>query len=57
VQRIEFLGAFGLVTVTLAGAPAQPIVANLSRRSLDRMSLEIGAPLQVALPCECMRLL
>jgi iron(III) transport system ATP-binding protein len=57
VQRIEFLGAFCLVTVTLAGAPAQPIVANLSRRSLDRMSLEIGAPLQVALPCECMRLL
>ena len=57
VQKIEFLGAFCLVTVTLAAAPAQPIVVNLSRHSLDRMALAIGAPLCVGLPRECMRLL
>ncbi|HET6801694.1 MAG: putative 2-aminoethylphosphonate ABC transporter ATP-binding protein [Betaproteobacteria bacterium] len=57
VQKIEFLGAFCLVTVTLAGAPAQPLLVNLSRHSLDRMSLEIGAPLTIGLPRECMRLL
>jgi iron(III) transport system ATP-binding protein len=57
VQKIEFLGAFCLVTVTLASAPAQPLLVNLSRHSLDRMALRIGAPLSVGLPCECMRLL
>jgi len=57
VQKIEFLGAFCLVTVTLAGAPSQPLLVNLPRQSLDRMSLAVGAPLSVGLPCECMRLL
>jgi iron(III) transport system ATP-binding protein len=57
VQKIEFLGAFCLVTVTLADAPAQPLLVNLPRQSLDRMSLAVGAPLSVGLPCECMRLL
>ena len=38
-------------------APAQPIVVNLSRHSLDRMALAVGAPLSVGLPRECMRLL
>jgi iron(III) transport system ATP-binding protein len=57
VQKIEFLGAFCLVTVTLADAPTQPLLVNLSRHSLDRMSLAIGAPLSIGLPCECMRLL
>ena len=57
VQKIEFLGAFCLVTVTLVAAPAQPLVANLSRHSLDAMALAVGMPLRVGLPCECMRLL
>jgi iron(III) transport system ATP-binding protein len=57
VQKIEFLGAFCLVTVSLAGAPAQPLVVNLSRHSLDRMALEIGSALSIGLPRECMRLL
>jgi iron(III) transport system ATP-binding protein len=57
VQKIEFLGAFCLVTVTLADAPAQPLLVNLPRQSLDRMSLQIGAPLSIGLPRECMRLL
>jgi len=45
------------VTVMLADAPAQSIVVNLSRHSLDRMALAVGAPLSVGLPRECMRLL
>jgi iron(III) transport system ATP-binding protein len=57
VKKIEFLGAFCLVTVALAQAPAQPLVVNLSRHSLDRMALEVGTPLRIGLPCECMRLL
>jgi hypothetical protein len=43
--------------VTLADAPAQPLLVNLPRQSLDRMALAVGAPLSVGLPCECMRLL
>ena len=57
VQKIEFLGAFCLVTVSLAEAPSQPLLVNLSRQSLDRMSLDVGAKLHVGLPCECMRVL
>ena len=57
VQKIEFLGAFCLVTVRLAGAHEQPVVVALSRHSLDRMALGEGASLSVGFPPECMRLL
>jgi len=57
VQKIEFLGAFCMVTVRLRDAQEQPLVVTLSRHSLDRMALDEGAPLSVALPAECMRLL
>jgi iron(III) transport system ATP-binding protein len=57
VAKVEFLGAFCLVTVTLVGAEDQPLVVNLSRRSIDEMNLSVGAALQVGLPPECMRLL
>src|SRR5437764_9100036 len=43
VQKIEFLGAFCLVTVRLADAAEQPVMVTLSRHSLDRMSLGEGA--------------
>jgi iron(III) transport system ATP-binding protein len=57
VQKIEFLGAFCLVTVRLAGVEDQPLVVNLSRQTLDRLALGEGASLSVGLPPECMRLL
>jgi iron(III) transport system ATP-binding protein len=57
VQKIEFLGAFCMVTVRLADAQEQPVVVTLSRHSLDRMSIAEGAPLSVGFPPECMRLL
>jgi iron(III) transport system ATP-binding protein len=57
VVKIEFLGAFCLVTVALAGAEDQPLVVNLSRHSIDEMNLADGAKLEVGLPSDCLRLL
>jgi iron(III) transport system ATP-binding protein len=57
VQKIEFLGAFCLVTVRLDQEHDQPLLVTLSRQSLDRMALNEGAPLSVGFPAECMRLL
>jgi iron(III) transport system ATP-binding protein len=57
VIKVEFLGAFCLVTVTLAGAENQPLLVNLSRHSIDEMHLAEGALLQVGLPPDCLRLL
>ena len=57
VQKIEFLGAFCLVTVRLGDEHDQPLLVTLSRQSLDRMALGEGAPLSVGFPPECMRLL
>jgi iron(III) transport system ATP-binding protein len=57
VSKIEFLGAFCLVTVTLTGAEDQPLVVNLSRHSSDEMNLAEGVQLRVGLPADCMRLL
>jgi iron(III) transport system ATP-binding protein len=57
VQKIEFLGAFCLITVRLADAAEQPLLVTLSRHSLERMALDEGTALSVGLPPECMRLL
>jgi iron(III) transport system ATP-binding protein len=57
VNKVEFLGAFCLVTVTLAEAGEQPLVLSLSRHSSDEMNLAAGTALQIGLPPECMRLL
>jgi iron(III) transport system ATP-binding protein len=57
VQKIEFLGAFCLVTVRCGEQQDQPLLVTLSRQSLDRMALDEGAPVSVGFPPECMRLL
>jgi len=57
VAKVEFLGAFCLVTVTLAGVERQPLVVSLSRRRSDEMNLVEGASLSVALRPDCMRIL
>ena len=57
VTKVEFLGAFCLVTVTLVGAEDQPLVVNLSRHSSDEMNLVEGTALQIGLPPDCLRLL
>ena len=57
VTKIEFLGAFCLVTVAVAGAEGQPLLINISRHDTDEMALSEGSTLDVALPPECMRVL
>ena len=57
VTKIEFLGAFCHVTVALAGAEEQSLLINVSRHSIDAMSLTEGSALHVGLPAERMRLL
>ncbi len=57
VTKVEFLGAFCHVTVALAGAEEQPLLINISRHSIDELSLAEGSALHVGLPAECMRLL
>jgi iron(III) transport system ATP-binding protein len=57
VTKVEFLGAFCHVTVALSGAEEQPLLINISRHSIDEMSLIEGSALHVGLPAECMRLL
>ncbi len=57
VTKIEFLGAFCLVTVAVSGADGQPLLINISRHDTDEMALCEGSTLDVALPPECMRVL
>jgi len=57
VTKVEFLGAFCHVTASLAEAPGQALLINVSRHSIDEMSLVEGSVLQLALPADCMRLL
>ena len=57
VIKVEFLGAFCLVTVTVAEAEDQALVINLSRHSIDEMNLAEGARLELGLPPDCLRLL
>ena len=57
VTKIEFLGAFCLVTVAVSGADGQPLLINISRHDTDEMALSEGSTLDVALPPECMRVL
>jgi iron(III) transport system ATP-binding protein len=57
VTKIEFLGAFCLVTVAVSGAEGHPLLINISRHDTDEMALSEGSTLDVALPPECMRVL
>jgi iron(III) transport system ATP-binding protein len=57
ISKIEFLGAFCLVTVALAGAADQPVVVSVSRRRSDELNLAVGASLSVGLRADCLRLL
>jgi len=57
VQKVEFLGAFCMLTMKLADAPEQPLVVNVSRHSLDEMRIAEGTSLRVGLPPDCLRLL
>ena len=57
VTKVEFLGAFCHVTVTIAGAEDQPLLINISRHSIDELRLTEGSALHLGLPADCMRML
>ena len=57
VVKVEFLGAFCHVTAAIAGVEEQPLLINISRHSIDQMSLAEGSSLHVGLPADCLRLL
>jgi len=57
VQKVEFLGAFCMLTMKLADAPEQSLVVNVSRHSLDEMRIVEGMSLRLGLPPDCLRLL
>ena len=57
VSKVEFLGAFCLVTVTLADAGEQPLMLNISRHSSDELHLAAGAAVRIGLPPECVKVL
>ena len=57
VTKVEFLGAFCHVTVTIAGAEDQPLLINISRHSIDELRLAEGSALYLGLPADCMRML
>ena len=57
VAKIEFLGAFCLVAVTLDGHDAAPLVANVSRQFADGCGLAPGRAVGVTLPAPAIRVL
>jgi iron(III) transport system ATP-binding protein len=57
VQKIEFLGAFCMLTVRLDGADDQPLLVNVPRHNFDRMALREGTTLRVGFPAQCLRML
>jgi iron(III) transport system ATP-binding protein len=57
VTKVEFLGAFCHVTVSIADAGEQVLLLNVSKHNIDHMKLAEGTALRVALPADCMRLL
>ncbi len=57
VTKIEFLGAFCLVTLELPEAGRASVVANLPRQRMDELNVEEGRRLAVTLPGHVLRAL
>jgi iron(III) transport system ATP-binding protein len=57
VAKIEFLGAFCMVGISLDAAGAPPLVANVSRQVFDATHLTLGQPVTVSLPPAALRVL
>jgi iron(III) transport system ATP-binding protein len=57
VGKIEFLGAFCLVGLTLDGAQALALVANIPRQIADRVGFVAGQAVAVTMPAEALRVL
>ena len=57
IAKVEFLGAFCMVGVQLAGSAAPPLVANVPRHQADAGGFAPGALVTVSLPPAAMRIL
>ncbi len=57
IAKIEFLGAFCMVGITLDAAGAPSLVANVSRQMVDAARLALGQPVTVSLPPSALRVL
>jgi len=57
IAKVEFLGAFCMVGLTLEGSGAQRLVANVSRLQVDSGGFTPGAAVTVSLPPAAMRIL
>ena len=57
VAKIEFLGAFCMVGISLDAAGAPPLVANVPRQTVDAARLALGQPVTVSLPPAALRVL
>jgi iron(III) transport system ATP-binding protein len=57
ISKVEFLGAFCMVGVTLDGSGSPRLVANVSRQQVDSGGIFAGAPVTVSLPPAAMHIL
>jgi len=57
IGKIEFLGAFCMVGITLDAAGAPSLVANVPRQTVDATPLEHGQSITVSLPPAALRVL
>jgi iron(III) transport system ATP-binding protein len=57
IAKIEFLGAFCMVGLTLDAAGAPPLVANVPRQDVDAGNMAPGQAVTVGLPADGMRVL
>jgi len=57
IAKVEFLGAFCMVGVELAGSGTPPLIANVPRQQVDAGGFVPGAPVTVSVPPAAMRIL
>jgi iron(III) transport system ATP-binding protein len=57
IGKIEFLGAFCMIGISLEAADAPALVANVPRQTVDAAQLVSGQPVTVSLPPAALRVL
>ncbi len=57
VAKVEFLGAFCMVGITIGAGDALPLTANVPRQQVDAGGFDPGAAVTVSMPPSAMRIL
>jgi putative spermidine/putrescine transport system ATP-binding protein len=57
IAKVEFLGAFCMVGLTLDAPGAPALVANVPRHDVDSTHMVAGQPVMVSLPADALRIL